>query len=1012
MAPSSRKAAPALFTMPSGLAFADVMARALSEDASLGGRFDGAALADITILLPTRRAVRTLSEAFLRQSGGRAMILPSIRPMGDVDEEEMLLDPGFSFREEGAAFGAELPPAMESLSRQIVLTKLINAWGEVNPDAGAMSAGQAAALAGDLGRFLDAVETEGVELSALQDLVPGDYAQNWQITLEFLQIITRYWPDILADKGLIDPARRRTLLLEAQAAAWAAKPPQGPVIAAGSTGSVPASAKLLSVIAGLPQGAVVLPGLDLDLAPEAWEAVGESHPQFGMKQLLERLGAGRDDVALWPGAQTAAAEKNAARARLLNEALRPAEATDGWRAVLAAEGKDIAGALEGLHLIEAANAREEALAIALILRSVLEEKEKTAALVTPDRSLARRVAAELARWGIEVDDSSGVPLAETPVFIFLRLLLEAVEEDFAPVPLLSLLKHPLAAAGMAPGDFRADVRRLERALLRGPRPAPGLEGLELALNAYEEERKRDEPRLRALIAQLKEAAAPLLQLPLFEKQEAGALLGAFLEAAEALAARDEVEGAARLWAGDDGEAAAAFFAALMEAANEAPALAPAGLRAFMESLALGRVVRPRFGRHPRLMILGPLEARLQQADCLILGGLNEGMWPAETKVDPWLSRPMRRNLGLYSPERRIGLSAHDFVQAAACPRVFLTRALKVEGAPAVPSRWLLRLESFLKGAGIDGLPLAQKWTHWAREIDVPSARPAALPPRPAPPLHARPDRLSVTDVETLIRDPYAFYARRVLGLKALDAIDDFAPARDRGILIHRALDTFVKRYPETLPENIEEVLLEIGEEVFADAPDRPEVIAFWQPRYEQIARFLASAEPELRQDVLKAYGEIEGMLEIGGLKRPVSLHARADRIDVKRSGALHIMDYKTGGVPSAAQVESGLSPQLSLEAAMAEAGGFENVPKGPVETLTYLHLAGGEQGGAVKKITEEGSRLAAEALGGLKGLLASYENESLPYLSRPRVQFIGRYSDYDHLARVKEWSASDGEEGA
>ena len=241
------------------------------------------------------------------------------------------------------------------------------------------------------------------------------------------------------------------------------------------------------------------------------------------------------------------------------------------------------------------------------------------------------------------------------------MLLEAVEEDFAPVPLLSLLKHPLAAAGMAPGDFRADVRRFERALLRGPRPAPGLEGLELALAAYEEEREREEPRLRALIARLKEAAAPLLKLPLFEKQEASALLSAFLEAAEALAARDEEEGAARLWAGDDGEAAAAFFTALMETAEEAPALAPAGLRAFMESLALGRVVRPRFGRHPRLMILGPLEARLQQADCLILGGLNEGVWPAETKVDPWLSRPMRRNLGLYSPERRIGLSAHDFV---------------------------------------------------------------------------------------------------------------------------------------------------------------------------------------------------------------------------------------------------------------------------------------------------------------------------------------------------------------
>jgi len=992
-----------LFTMPSGVGFADAMAGALLEDPGLGGRWQADNLSELTILLPTRRAVRALSEAFLRASDGRALLLPSIRPLGDVDEEELLLDPGTRFAE--GALGAALPPAMDGLERQMVLTRLILKWGEVNPKAGIADPGQAAALAGDLGRFLDAVETEGVSLSALKDLVPHDYAENWQLTLEFLQIVTAHWPGVLQERGLIDPAARRTMLLEAQAAAWEAKPPKGPVIAAGSTGSVPASAKLLSVIARLPQGAVVLPGLDLDLDEEAWGAIGESHPQFGMKQLLGRLGAARDDVAPWPDS----AREEAARVRLLNEALRPAEVTDRWRDMIGPLKEEMKDALQGLTLIEAQTPREEAAAIALIMRGVLEMPEKTAALVTPDRALARRVAGELQRWNIRIDDSSGVPLADAPVFLFLRLLLQAFEEKFAPVALLALLKHPLAALGGEPGRFKADIRRLERALLRGPRPAPGMGGLRLALHAYEEERRQKDPALAALITQLEEAVEPLAALWTGEPQPLKAVTERLITIAETLAAAKGASGAERLWAGEEGEAASTFFAGLLEKAGEAPPVPPRGLRAFLESLALGRAVRPRFGRHPRLAILGPLEARLYQADCMILSSLNEGVWPAETKVDPWLSRPMRRDLGLYSPERRIGLSAHDFIQAASGRETFLTRALKVDGAPAVPSRWLLRLESLLGGAGLS-LPRDEVWCEWAQELDKPGASPKPVdPPRPAPPLAARPDGFSVTDVETLIRDPYALYAKKVLGLRVLEPLDNFAAARDRGIVIHKAMEAFMRAHPENLPEDIESALLEAGETAFKAAPDRPEVTAFWKPRFAQIAAWAAEEERKLREGVTRVHAECKGSMEIGGLKRPVTLTARADRIDERADGALALLDFKTGFAPSAAQVESGFSPQLPLEAAIAEAGGFEGIGAKPAGDLRYLRLTGGEKGGENRLITEEGALWAAEALAGLRALLASYESDGVPYLSRPRVQFTARFSNYDHLARVKEWSAAGAE---
>lgn len=1000
---------PRIFSIPNGTPFLDALAATLIADPTLDGRFGrDVELADITILLPTRRAVRALGDAFLRAGGGHALLLPVLRPLGDIDEDELVLEGAFA-----PSDGLGLPPAIAPLERQLRLARMIL---DLDRSGDEPDVGRAVALAADLGRFLDMALTERADLSALGHLVPDEFAAYWQVTIDFLKVLTERWPAELAKLGVMDQAERRNALLTMQAERWRAEPPAKPVIAAGSTGSIPATGDLLSVVAHLPFGAVVLPGLDFELDAESWEAIGgkgtESHPQYGMKQLLLRLRATREDVAFWPGTELSPRAK--ARAHLLSEALRPADTTSLWRANLARLDKEADEALSGLSLIEAPTECDEASAIALLMRETLEEPGRTAALVTPDRALARRVATELGRWKIEVDDSGGVPLAATPPLAFLRLVAEMVAEDFAPVPLLACLKHPFAAPDEERRRFLERLRSLEYALLRGPRPAPGLAGLRAALAEAREEQAargasmRDLSGLDGLIDRLESAVEPLVALGRHAAAPLDDIVRRHIAVAEAIASGVTTAEGLALWAKEEGDAAADFVSSLIEAAPALGAIAFRDYPRLFVELGATRVLRPRFGRHPRLFIWGPLEARLQHADRVVLGGLNEGTWPAEANIDPWLNRPMRAELGIEPPERRIGLAAHDFAEGASAATVVLTRALKVEGAPTVASRWILRLKSLLGGIDRAEALAAPLWLRWAEELDRPERIAATEKPRPAPPLEARPVRFSVTEIETLIRDPYAIYAKKVLGLKVLDPLDADAAAAERGTIIHQALENFVRAYPKGLPENLLEELVRIGQQTFAHVMDRPGVAAFWWPRFKRIAGWVAEFERRHRLDLVLSHAELRGEIEIGGLARPVTLVGKADRIDELKDGTVAIVDYKTGTVPSAAQVESGLAPQLPLEAAMAARGAFAEIGGTAASRLLYLRLTGGEKAGEERAIAPDG--LVEESWASLVALLRQYEKTETPYLSRPRPMFEASYGDYDHLARVKEWSASGGGE--
>lgn len=989
-------ARPRVFTIPAGVAFLDVLARGVLNQT----RGEAFALADTLILLPTRRAARALAEAFLRASGGAALALPRVLPLGDIDDGE-------SWPFDDGAAGAEardVPPAISQTRRLLLLARLVQGF---KTEGAPRTAGHAVRLARELALLLDRVETERLDFSRLADLVPAHLADHWKLTLEFLSIVTEAWPKILAAEGAIDPARRQDLVLTARADHWRKFPPAGRVIAAGSTGSIPATADVLAAVARLPRGAVVLPALDREIDDESWAALAAlapSHPQFGLARLLARLGIDRDQVEDWPGDFDP--PPSPGRARLVAETMRPAATTEHWRAL----GTISRDAAEGLRRIDCPGPAEEAQVIALLLREALEIPGRTASLVTSDRGLARRVAAELGRWHIDIDDSAGLPLGATPPGVFLRLTAALAEDRFAPIALLAALKHPLAACGFSPGAFRAQARALEAAILRGPRPAQGIAGLRSALAAAcLAPRARGE--LGHMIDALEGASAPFVAALADGGSDLGALLRAHVIFAEALAVTAVEDGASRLWAGEAGEVAARFVGDLAKgAARGAPALGATGgsYAALLDALMDGAVVRPRHASHPRLRILGPLEARMQQADLTVLGGLNEGTWPRHTQPDPWLSRPMQLEFGLPEPERRVGLAAHDFAVALAAPEVVLTRATRVEGTPTAPSRWLARLEAVLRGADLlEPMKAARRWIDspvlsLAAMLDAPETETRAISPiaRPAPrpPLSVRPRELRATEIRRLLRNPYAVYARRILRLEPLEDIDADADPAARGKLVHRVLHRFLRDHPDGLPGDALGRLLAIGRSEFDEAAVRPAVRALWWPRFTRVAEWFVATQSGRTARV--AATECSGRLEWDAPRGRFALVARADRIDVLADGRLAIIDYKTGAAPNTKDVESGAQPQLPLEAAIAAAGGFAGVLGAEVAELAYWELTGGEAPGKIAAIKCDAAALGAAARDGLARLVAAFDDEAQPYTASDEPDFC----EYAHLARVKEWS--------
>jgi ATP-dependent helicase/nuclease subunit B len=949
----------AVYSIPSHRSFADALA------AGLIARFgkEPLGLAKGRVLLPNNRAVRAVTEAFVRASGS-GLLLPRLIPIGDPEIDERI---GGALEPMSAN---PVPPAIDTTERLLRLASIVGSEGSA----------EGLRLAADLARTLDALLIEEIAPAKLRDAVneTTELAKHWEKSLEKLKVIYELWPQILADSGLIDLTERRNSLLHDLADRWDDQPPQGFTVAAGITTAAPAVAAVVARVARMPEGMVILPGLWLaDTFPkEEWDALGPdengrgegTHPQFHLKLLLDRIGVAREEVQRWRWSGRAASPP--ARSRAVANAMASPDYSHKWETLRPSDRR-----LSSVRLAELPDPAAEAQAIALALRHALETAGKTAALLTPDRQLAGRVSALLRRWGIEADDSAGKPLSQVAAGTLLLGIASAAAEELAPVPLLALLKHPLVGGvGEARAQWLEHVRALDRAL-RGPRPPSGLAGLDARFE--EKHATAAWAAVRGRVAVLENLLREPISLSRF-----ATLLG---EAATALA-----EVAA--WRGPDGRMAAELVAELQ--ASESPerlTVTADDAVPLLRQLLDERAVRPPYGGHPRIFIWGLLEARLQRADLVILGGLNEGVWPALPAPDPWLPPKVRGTLGMPTLEFRIGLSAHDFASALGAPEVLITRARRDSRSPTVASRFLLRLDAISSG-----LPRDHVLERITRGLDDPGLPKPVDRPAPAPPAEQRPDRISVTSVDRLNADPFAFYANSILKLRVEDPVDSDHTARWKGEAVHKVFEEWLV-HDECNPDR----LRTRAERLLRDEAIHPMLRALWAPRLLEAIDWIAEMERSNQAEDRKPLkAEIKGEAPLAG----ILVHGRADRIDLLPDHCLGIIDYKTGKPPSRKAIEAGFALQLGLLGLIGRAGGFEGVIGEP-EVFEYWSLIRdrGSFGKCVRadKDMDQGEFLD-RAYSAFTDAAAKWLTGTEPFTAKLNPAYAP-YGDYDQLMRLEEW---------
>lgn len=955
-------------------------------------------LARLTLLLPSRRAERIVTEAFVRLSGG-GLLLPRMAVVGDLDLDETLgplLDP--------LGAGSAVPPAADPVRRWLRLAELLRA--ELGQDA--PKAPGLLRLAFDTARTMDRLAIEGIELGdLLQERVAGivgDLASHWQESTRHFARVQAHWLAELATRGEVDPPVRRNLLFDHAAKRWKEIPPSQPIVAAGITSASPSLARLLRTIADLPNSAVILPDLDLALDQEIWDALGcagvpdepdgppfgerdaLTHPQYHLKLLLNRMGVNRAEVDPWHRAGLAAAPPE--RSRAISNLFLPPEGSARWVDLKAEQRR-----LSGVRLLESAHPGEEAQAIALLIREALEQPERRVALVTPDRGLAGRVVAHLRRWNIVADDSAGQPLPQTTAGRVLLLLAELAGTEAAPVPLMALLVHPLVGAGEGRAAWLENARALDLEL-RGPRPKPGFAPVEAAV-AKLAKRERGEG-IAAWWQRVAEVLAPVLALP----EETS-----LAEALDALSAAGEALCGSRLWGEADGRALAGWVEELRDAsAAIGTRLARLDLPQVLRD-AMDRVpVRPPWGGHPRIAIYGLLEARMSRADLVICAGLTEGSWPASPSPEPLLPPAVLRALGVPAGEFRIGLAAHDLAGALGAPEVVLSWAQRDEAGPVIPSRFVLRVEAML-GELADS-HRERRAVELARTIDYAQLQPPYPQPKPVPSAEQRNVALNVTAIDRLRGDPYQFYAQAILRLRALDGLDADPTAAWQGTVVHNVMERWHKAGGRAGE------LLAIASEELAEMQAHPVTRGLWWPRLQRGLEWIdaqITRDRGLGREVLAS--EIKGHFNLAG----AMIKGRADRIDRGADGQLIVVDYKTGAPPKGKQVQEGFALQLGTLGLMAAAGGFEGiagVPSG-FEYWSFGKDDKSETGFGYcfepvleppKKSGIPRDKFLSETERYLIDAIDRWIKGDEAFVARLNPDLPG-YNDYDQLMRLDEWQA-------
>jgi double-strand break repair protein AddB len=965
---------PRVFGMPLGVDFPKALVDGLRH--AYAGQ-PPEALAHVHLIVNTRRMARRIRTLF---DAGPALLLPRISLVTDFGETLGL---------------AHIPDPVPPLRRRLELTTLVSALLEQEPDLAPRAA--LYDLSDSLAKLMDEMHGEGVTPDDITRIDTGDQSGHWERIKTFLGIISHYF-DASSNEPDVETRQRR--VIEAYARMWQAHPPDHPIILAGSTGSRGATRLLMKTVAQLPKGAVVLPGFDTDQPDHVWARLedprdSEDHPQYRFAQLLADLDSPPSIIRAWPGIEPVLPARN----RLLSLALRPAPVTDEWLSHGPALAADIVPGTAGITLLEAPSARIEALCIAMRLRDAVE-KGQTAALITPDRTLTRRVASALDRWGITPDDSAGEPLHHSAPGRFLRHVAESLNAPLDAAQLLTLLKHPLTNGAGERGPHLRLTRELELYLRRNGPPVPTRE----TLNAWAT--KINDPYLDTWLDWLR---ANFFDNAMPDTCPLGARVETHIALAETISRGPDPDAPLRLWDEDAGREAQKCVSDLAENANYGQAMRAIDYINLFHAILSRGTVRHQLETDPRVLVWGTLEARVQGADLMILAGLNEGTWPEAPPRDPWLNRAMRHKAGLLLPERNIGLSAHDFQQAVtATKEVWITRAVRSDDAQTVPSRWLNRLTNLLQGLEQDGGTAALQAMKQrgadaialAEAFEAVTPIPAAPRPAPIPPVEARPRELSVTRIEKLIRDPYAIYADKILRLRPLDPLMQMADARLRGEVLHDVLEHVIKTTrddPDSLTPNY---LRQETVSVLAENVPWGEARALWLARIARISEWFIETEAGRRALARPTAFEQKAKARLDPLD--FTLTAKADRIDMDAGGRLHIYDYKTGAPPSA-KAQRTFEKQLLLEAALAERASFGDLSPGPVERAVFIGLTGDPKEVPAPLEDAPPDQVWAE----LKDLISRFMDPNQGYLSRRAMKTKDMPGDYDQLARFGEWDITD-----
>lgn len=947
-------------------------------------------LARLTLLLPSQRAARTVTEAFVRLAQG-GMLLPRMAVVGDLDLDETLgplLDPLLG--------GADIPPAADPTRRWLRLAEILReVQGEDGPRGSALLR-----QAFEVGRTMDRLLIEGISPNDLfkdETLgIVGEQAEHWKTSTATFLRVQNAWLDELSVRGEVDGPARRNQLFDHAARRWKAEPPPHPIVAAGVTSASPALARLLRVVSELDRGSVILPDLDLALDPEVWDALGTAgspaevgdppfgrndavtHPQYHLKLLLNRMGIARDEVQPWHRSGLAAAPP--ARSRAISNLFLPPKASARWVDLPEDQRR-----LSGVRLMESGHPGEEAQAIAVLIREALAAPEKRVALITPDRGLAARVIAHLRRWGIEADDTAGTCLPQTPAGRLMLLLAEVAAEAAAPVPLIGLLGHPLVRQGEERPAWLEKVRALDLAL-RGPRPGPGLAPL------HEKGTKIG----AAWWPEIENVLGPLLDAG--ENEALAHWLDLLIVAGEGLCGE-------QIWGAPDGRMLSLFVEDLRAAARAVGSAIPArDLPAVLHDAMNRSAVRPPWGGHPRVQIYGLIEARMSRADLMICGALYEGSWPGSPGSEALLPPAVLRHLGVPGGEFRIGLSAHDLAAALGAPEVVLSWARRDDAGPVIPSRFVLRVQAML-GEQLTEAHRENDAVACAQAIDdAPQAEPYPRP-RPDPGPDQRLVAISATALDRLRGDPYQFYASTILGLSALDALDSEPSAAWKGTAVHDILDRWHKAGGQ------QGALIPLAHQVLDEMSAHPLTRSLWQPRLLKALEWVEAEIALQRRDGRAVLGtEVRGEMLFDGIR----LHGRADRIDRLADGGLAIVDYKTGKPPSPRMVEEGFALQLGLVGLIARAGGFADIAGDP-ERFEYWSLSKrprGQDFGYWEEPILEGAKkrgvpreeFLERTEGYLRDAIGRWIKGREPFTARLNPDYPG-YADYDQLMRLDEWQS-------